>query len=304
MIRYGVCIFALVVALAFGGTARATTLEFDGHQRLFEMYVPPTAPRPLPVVLVLHGGKSSAEQIRRYTGFDTVAARENILAVYPEGLHGQWNDGRPQIGSMNPDAADTDDVGFLVALVDNLADHGLADPKRVFVAGISNGGMMALHLACQHPERIAGVAVVGASQPADVDCDPAMPVPIVFFHGTDDRFVPYAGGDILQWANIDRGQVLSARDTVAMWRKIDDCSGQPKTQRLTDRTSPKGLAVDLVTFEPCAGAPVEHYIVRGGGHAWPGARQGPAGDALLGPASGSVDANEEIWSFFKKQPTR
>jgi polyhydroxybutyrate depolymerase len=131
-----------------------------------------------------------------------------------------------------------------------------------------------------------------------------MPVPAVFFHGTNDRFIPFDGGDILQWANIDRGKVLSAYDTVALWRQIDGCTGDPRKQRLAEGTKHGALAVDRVSYLPCSGAPVQRYITRGGGHAWPGAKQGPAGDVLLGPAGNGIDANTEIWSFFKAQPAR
>ncbi len=293
-------LFGFLVAVMLVGRAGATTIEFDGLERQFEMYVPPTAPRPLPVVLLLHGGTSTAEQIRRYTGFDALAAREGILAVYPQGVAGQWNDGRPQTGMPHPLTADTDDVGFLLALVDELVGHGLADPRRIYVAGIASGGMMALRLACEHPERIAAAAVVAANQPSELNCTPTRPVPMIFFHGTRDRFVPFGGGDILQWANVDRGKVLSAHDTVEQWRKIDGCTGEPNTHRVG---ASGAVAVDLVTYEPCSGAEVRHFVMKGGGHTWPGAHQGPAGDKLLGPAAG-INANEEIWKFFDAQPPR
>jgi len=184
-----------------------------------------------------------------------------------------------------------------------LKDIAAADPTRVYVAGISNGGMMAMRLACEHPGRIAAIAIVAANQPVSADCDPQTPVPAIFFHGTNDRFTPYAGGDILQWANIDRGKVLSAAETVSLWRKIDGCSGDPKKLRVADGTRKGSLVIDQVTFEPCAGASVQRFITRGGGHAWPGARQGSVGDAILGPAT-DLDANSVIWDFFKAQPTR
>jgi polyhydroxybutyrate depolymerase len=304
MLRYLIIALGVVLGLAGHQPASATTMEFAGRLRTFEMYVPPTAPRPLPVVLVLHGGKGTAGQMRRYTNFDALAAREGIIAVYPQGTDGTWNDGRPELGRMSARAADSDDIEFLLALVDTLVERGLADAKRIYAAGISNGGMMALRLACEHPERVAAIAVVAANQPEAVDCAPKLPVPIVFFHGTDDRFMPFAGGAILQWANIDRGKVLSSTETVDRWRDIDGCTGEPKTVQRSEGSKRNRLPTDRVTFRPCAGADVVHYITRGGGHAWPGARQGPAGDVILGPAATGVDANREIWRFFQKQPMR
>ncbi|WP_158240730.1 alpha/beta hydrolase family esterase [Telmatospirillum siberiense] len=306
MIRFFASALCLTLGLAAFGEAKASTMEFEGYDRTFEMYVPATTPRPLPVVLILHGGRGTAAQMRRYTDFDSLAAKEGILAVYPQGLNGHWNDGRPELGNNNlsHQASEANDVDFLLALVDNLVSHGLADPKRVYVTGISNGGMMAIRLACEHPGRIAGIAVVAANQPVEADCEPQTPVPALFFHGTNDRFVPYAGGDILQWANVDRGKVLSAAETVATWRKINGCTGEARKQRLVDGSRKGSLPIDKVTFEPCDGAPVERVIIRGGGHAWPGARQAPAVDEILGPAGTDLIANTEIWDFFKAQPTR
>jgi polyhydroxybutyrate depolymerase len=294
----------LLTLLVQGSVAVASTMEFDGQERTFEMYVPPTAPRPLPVVLILHGGRGTGALMRRYTDFDPLAAKEGILAVYPQAVSGQWNDGRPEIGILNSRSAETDDVDFLLALVDTLVSHGLADPRRVYVAGISNGGMMAMRLACEHPNRIAGIAVVAANMPESLDCDPQTPVPAIFFHGTADRFIPFGGGEILQWANVDRGKVRSARDTVAAWRQINGCSGEAQRTRIADGAKKGSLMVERVSYEPCSGAPVVHFVTKGGGHAWPGAKQGPYGDAVLGPAGTDLDANAEIWAFFKDQPSR
>lgn len=304
MIRFLAYALCLTLGLAGIGEATASTMEFEGYDRTFEMYVPPTTPRPLPVVLILHGGKGTASQMRRYTDFDSLAAREGILAVYPQGIGGHWNDGRQVIGDLRHNATDVNDVEFLLALVDNLVSHGLADPTRIYATGISSGGMMAMRLACEHPGRIAAIAVVAGNEPVDVDCEPQMPVPALFFHGTNDRFVPYAGGDILQWANVDRGKVLSAAETAATWRKINGCTGEPHKERLVEGTRKGSLPVDKVTYAPCDGAPVERFIIRGGGHAWPGAKQAPAADEILGPAGTDLIANTEIWDFFKAQPTR
>lgn len=293
-------LLGLLSLLSVCGAAMATTMEFDGFQRSFEMSVPATAPRPLPVVLVLHGGGGTSSQIRTYSHFDDIAQSQGVLAVYPQGLGKHWNDGRAAPGVL-PHSEDADDVAFLMAVVDSLARTGLADPHRVYVAGISNGGMMALRLACELPERVAGIAVVAANMPVGLDCAPSRPVPVMFFHGSEDRFIPWDGGDILQWANIDRGKVLSVDDTLSLWQRIDGCSGDEQEETVT-----KGphLFSQRITSPKCKGAPVIHYVTQGGGHVWPGARQGPGGDALLGAVDHDLDATGLIWDFFKSLPSR
>ena len=58
------------------------------------------------LVVALHGGGSSAKQMERETRFDAIAAREQFIVVYPEGIGHHWHDGRPGVGE-----AEVDDVG-------------------------------------------------------------------------------------------------------------------------------------------------------------------------------------------------
>jgi len=52
--------------------------------------------------------------------------------VFPQGIRKQWNDGR------EAQAAGVDDVGFLHRLVTALVGRGLADPRQIYIAGVSN----------------------------------------------------------------------------------------------------------------------------------------------------------------------
>lgn len=276
----------------------ASVIDSDGEPRSFEMYVPPTTPRPLPMVLILHGGRGTATQIRTYTHFDTIASREGILAVYPQAVQGLWNDGRPELEAISHRVTQTNDVKFLLTLIDHLIERGLADPHRVYVAGLADGGLMALRLACEHPDRLTAAAMVAANQPVSMTCAAQRPVPFVFFHGTADRFMPMDGGDILQWDHVNRGKILSADETVGQWLRINGCSGEPHEQQLSGTHN--SLDVDQITYDDCSGAPVEHFITQEGGHGWPGAEQSRVGDQLLGPVGHTIDAGEEIWKFFKQ----
>ena len=89
-------------------------------------------------------------------------------------------------------------MAFLRRLAVELAERGVADPGRIYVAGVSNGGMMALRLICEGADFVAGVGSVIASMPAaaGADCRPARPVPVVMFNGTADKLVPYDGGRV------------------------------------------------------------------------------------------------------------
>ena len=66
------------------------------------------------------------------------------------GLKRAWADLRPnemRAGRTPPEG--TDDVAFIVKLVDTYVADGTADPRRVYVTGLSNGGAMTMTLACK-----------------------------------------------------------------------------------------------------------------------------------------------------------
>ncbi len=51
-----------------------------------------------------------------------------------------------------------------------MTDAGLADPKRVYVTGFSNGAGMAYKMACEKPDKVAAIGVVEGA--LVTHCDP------------------------------------------------------------------------------------------------------------------------------------
>ena len=71
-----------------------------------------------------------------------------------------------------------DDVAWFTALLDELAATLCIDTERIYVAGFSNGAMMASVLACELSERIAAIApVAGLRDPEG--CATTRPVPVI-----------------------------------------------------------------------------------------------------------------------------
>ena len=171
-------------------------LRHQDRTRSYEVYDgrPSGATSPAPGLLVLHGGTGSARQIARRTDYVQIAQREGLVIVFPEGLNGQWNDGRGVPSVTGVDMRDVDDVGFFAALFDALvADHGV-DPTRIYVTGASNGGTMAYRLAIELGDRIAGIAAAIANLPEPMSRQPAnTPVPVLIMNGTDDPLMTWAG---------------------------------------------------------------------------------------------------------------
>ena len=247
--------------------------------------------KPAPLLMVLHGSAGSGEDMMTVTqrGFERLADKEKFVVVYPDALERRWND---QGGTV-------DDVGFLLAIVDKLVADGLVDKSRVYVAGISNGGMMAQRLACEQADRIAGIATVagGLPEPLQATCKPARALPVLVIQGTEDPIVPWSGGAVAGFE--DFGKVLSARETAKFWAANNRCGDGGVIAAEPDRDPKDGTRVKMEVFASCpAGAAVKLAAVEGGGHTWPGGYQ-YLPERFIGRTSQDVDANMLIWDFFK-----
>src|SRR5258708_30517080 len=69
-----------------------------------------------------------------------------FLVPYPDGLRPAWNAGTC---CGEPQRSNTDDVGFITAMVGAIEQEMPIDRARVYATGMSNGAMMALRLGCQ-----------------------------------------------------------------------------------------------------------------------------------------------------------
>jgi polyhydroxybutyrate depolymerase len=254
--------------------------------------------QPAPLVIVLHGGGGNAANAVRMTGFDRVAAREGLVVVYPNGTAGRdrgslltWNAGHCCAAAMRNRV---DDVGFIAAIIDALIASGRGDRSRVYVTGMSNGGMMAHRLGRELSDRLAAIApVVGAVFGDEPAPQAAMPAFIVV--GADDRTVPPGGGALRLPALLGRGSpadrdVAPAMAQATYWARHNGCGDPVRSETDAAVTS---------TWADCrSGAPVIFHSVTGNGHAWPGGAAGRRGAATPTTA---FDATEGMWSFFSRQ---
>jgi polyhydroxybutyrate depolymerase len=250
---------------------------------------------PAPVVIVLHGGGGNAANAQRMTGFDRIAAREGAIAVYPDGTAARervpmltWNAGHCCAAAM---AADVDDVGFIAAIVDALVASGRADAARVYVTGMSNGGMMAHRLGRELSSRVAAIAPVVGAVFGD-EAPPRGPVPAFVVVGAEDQVVPAAGGPLTVRLLLGRRpaadrDVAPAIAQAEYWARHNGC-GEP--------TRSETAAYAKTEWRSCrSGAPVVFVDVKDNGHAWPG---GEPGRSNAAPPTKAFDASEAMWAFF------
>jgi polyhydroxybutyrate depolymerase len=250
------------------------TFRHNGIARSYVVRAPDGLNRnsaPVPVVLVLHGGGGNAANAEQMTGFTRLVERERILVVYPEGTSQ-----RPRIPLLTWNASHccgyamksgVDDVGFISALLDTLSATYPVDPARIYVTGMSNGGMMSHRLGRELSHRVAAIApVVGAifgDEPA-----PAHPVSAIMINGLLDKSVPSTGGlgggrGASQW---DGTPTRPALEQGSYWARANGCTAAPVTQESgTDR---------VTRYECPTNRRVEVHLLSDNGHAWPGGKAG------------------------------
>jgi polyhydroxybutyrate depolymerase len=299
---------ATLLACAAGAVQRPESVSgsftWDGLKRTYGIHVPPSFGKtgPMPLVIALHGGGGTGEKMEKLTlgGLNRLSDREGFVVVYPDGIEEHWNDGREKV-KYRAHREKIDDVGFLSALIDHLAAGGNIDKKRVYVTGISNGAMMSNRLACELTGRIRAIAPVAGNMPYDLAprCSPSRPIPVLMISGTQDPMMPWTGGEA-HFLRLKFGKVLSVPETIKFWVAHNRCAPAPAVTREPDKNPQDGTRVRKETYAGCeTGTEVILYTVEGGGHTWPkGYRYLPEG--LIGKTSEDIDANELIWSFFKK----
>ncbi|MAU12721.1 MAG: esterase [Anaerolineaceae bacterium] len=287
-------ILLLVVPVAAQDNLHTRVLQHDGQERTYLAYAPDTLPDgPVPVLIGLHGGGGHAQQFMTSTGFNAIADARGFIAVYPDGIDRTWNDGRDGPDPNVQARLLIDDVGFIEAVLDDVASHYSIDPDRVYATGISNGGHMAFRLACDVSERIAGIAPVVALVPANITCEPPNPVSVLLMNGTDDPLVPWQGGTLLR----DRGEDLSTWESMALWAGINRCSEEIEAETLPNTVLRDLTLTQVHTYQNCD-VPTVLYEVGNGGHTWPGDEHSLP-RFIVGRTSLDFDASEVIADFFE-----
>lgn len=285
----------------FRGDPDTHSIVVKGVERTFLLHEPGGAKTGArrPLVIALHGGGTNGKSMRRFSGLDEAADKYGFMVVYPEGTgptarFRTWNSGACAVYAKKQNI---DDVAFLAALIDHLVQTQQADPQRVYVTGISNGGMMAYRLAVEIPDRVAAIAAVAGT--LDVPASAVkQPLPILHFHGTADEYVLYKGGHGPK--TFSENEHTSVADTIAAWVKINGADPRPREELLPD-TSDDGMRVTRYTYATKADPQnIVLYKIEGGGHTWPGR---PAKiERVLGPATRDISANDILWEFFKAHP--
>lgn len=276
--------------------------ETGSGARRYRLFVPATYRRtaPAPLVVMLHGCTQDPDNIAGGTRLNAAAARAGALVVYPE-----------QTASHNPqkcwnwyDPAHQAPAQGEPAILAGITQHVMAmhniDPRRVYVAGVSAGGAMAVNLAVSYPDLFAAVgvhsgvpyraasnvgealAVMKAGPPMESKLTAALRAAVgdrrlpalIAFHGATDP-------------------VVSARNSeglLAQWQSLGGMG-----ERVSERLEMGGYHVNRTRV----GTALELWMIDELGHAWSGGS--PEGTFIdqKGP-----DATAEMMRFFRENARR
>lgn len=235
------------------------------------------------VLFNLHGYGSDAIEQMNYTNFNNLAntKENNFILIYPQGAplntaltssSSHWNSGGWTIGST------VDDVDFIDTIIELVSQKYDLNQNRIYSTGMSNGGFMSYHLACNLSSKIAAVASVTGSMSSETyeSCNPDHPTSILQVHGSIDVTVPFQGNSALG--------MRSVNDVMDYWKLYNACDVDP-TSIIIDYFDIE-IAVQHDTYSNCLNdVHVELYKIEGMGHTWP--YKGRYG----------ISATEIIWEF-------
>ncbi len=261
-------------SVATTADAAATSLG----DRPLRVAIASTRKEPAPLVLVLHGYGGDGRDVLAWSGLAPLAEPGGFHVLAPDGTVDStgrrfWN---AVDGCCNFEGRAVDDVAYLLGLVDAFAKEHPVDLRRVYAVGLSNGGAMALRLACDASDRVAAVVSFAGTFFRDAArCTPKVPVSIRHLHGTADRVVPYAGGSIVHGIHpLAKGTLPSAERIVDAWARLHGCTTVEQAPPIDLDPSLEGAETTVLRRGGCAGGSVvELLTVQGGVHV---PRLGPA----------------------------
>lgn len=247
-----------------------------------------------PVIFVLHGGGGSGKKAKEMTGFYRKAGLNQAIIVYPSGTGKfstlenlkTWNANHCCHYAMKEKI---NDVEFIDKLIDELIANQNADPEKIYVTGMSNGGMMANIIGTELSAKVSAIAIVAGGMFGDEKV-PDFPVSALIIHGLLDESVPVNGGlgegrGAHTW---DGTPIKPLKYQGQFWSKVNNCKSDSKVTL-------QNTKITVSEYDCPEGKIVKEILVHNGRHSWPG---GEKGARFGSEPSNDLNATDVIWDFF------
>ncbi len=269
----------------------ASTIQVDGINREYILYLPKNLPFNSPLVFVFHGFTDNASSMMNWSRMNAVADKNKFAVCYPQGLKDPEGRTFWEVGYSFTKNQNVDDVKFITNLASYLQNTYRLSSENTFATGMSNGAEMCIVLGCKAPEVFKAVApVCGCFMKSTFDSIKFnRPVSIFMINGTNDKTTSWEGDleGMQGW-----GAYLPIRSTFDFF-VTKSGSKQVTIDTLVDVNKLDGSFV--VSEKHTNGLndnQVWLYTVVNGDHDWPG-------------SSGNMDfdASNEVWFFFSQFTT-
>jgi poly(hydroxyalkanoate) depolymerase family esterase len=275
--------------------------------RAYKLYIPGGyTGQAVPLVVMLHGCTQTAADFAGGTRMNVLAEEGTFLVAYPQQKSSDNSSKCWNWFQSTDQHRDKGEPSLIAGITRQIISEYHVDVKRVYVAGLSSGGAMAVIMAATYPDLYAAVGVhSGLAYGAAHDLPSAFAVmnqgkpqharqlteiiPLIAFHGERDTTVAPANADRLldQWlqaVNAGSGSVRSSGRDVKVERG-QVASGYAYTRSIYYDVNGRSI--------------VEHWMVHRAGHAWSGGSPGASYTDPKGP-----DASAEMVRFFNEHPMR
>lgn len=227
-----------------------------GGDRVAQVLIPSdynTATR-YPLLVLLHGYGADGYIQSLYLGLDTRVDSKQYVLVVPDGTLNSigdrfWN-ATPACCAFSEEDQKVDDVAYVRGLIEEAAATYSIDPARVGLIGHSNGGFMALRMACEASDIVTSVvSLAGSTFIDDASCTPAShPVRVLTMHGDQDKTIRYGGGEIFEES------YPGARETTRRFAAHAQCDTENPTPapNLDVVASIDGAETTVLEYSGCA----------------------------------------------------
>ena len=258
-------LFVLISIFLFttGLKAQETSIKVGTATRKMIVYAPSGVEKNRPLVISMHGMNQTMNDQKNQTQFQSVAAANNFVLVFPQSNGTMW------------ELWGTNDINFILAIIDEMYNRFGIDRDRVYLSGFSMGGMMTYYAATQIADKIAAYAPVSGFLMDGPNTNSSRPIPIIHVHGMDDNFVPYS----------------NVQSHIDAWVKRNGCPATPVVTKPYPTNAPSSSLSSKKYYGPGKeGVEVVFISVAGVGH-W------------YSDNSWSADGiftSQEIWNFCKK----
>ena len=175
-----------------------------GGERPAQVQIPSnyTTTTRYPLLILLHGFGAFGSVQSSYLGLDVRVDSKQYVLVTPDGTENAsgrrfWN-ATLACCAFSEEEMLVDDVGYIRGLITEAAATYSIDPQRIGLVGHSNGGFMALRMACEASDLVTSVvSLAGSTFADDTSCAPATyPVSVLAMHGDEDATILYEGSQI------------------------------------------------------------------------------------------------------------